>query len=147
MTIHQFLRGEITNPKGLFVEHFWAFSDDDLENTHDFIQWVFPLNEPSIAVPSSPVLTETEAQEIREDSYVTIMLVKAASLYCDFLRRNRHWICAYNHNHLRITRVIKSLRLLVGDGAADRFKSDVLALVGDELPKIGSKAIDFWNAA
>ena len=43
--------------------------------------------------------------------------------------------------------MIKSLRLLVGDGAADRFKSDVFALVGDELPKIGSKAIDFWNAA
>ena len=102
------------------------------------------LNEPSIAVPSSPVL-KTEAQEIREDSYVTIMLVKAASLYCDFLRRNRHWVCA-SHNHLRITRVIKSLRLLVGD-VADRFKSDVFALVGDELPKIGSKAIDFWNAA
>ena len=147
MSIHQFLRGEITNPKGLFVEHFWAFSDDDLENTHDFIQWVFPLDEPSSAVPSSPVLTESEVQEIRKDSEVTIMLVKAASLYCDFLRRSRHWICEYNHNHLRITRVIKSLRLLVGDGAADRFKSDVLALVGDELPKIGSKAINFWNVA
>jgi hypothetical protein len=50
-----------------------------------------------------------------------------------FLERNNHWIMNYNHTHLRITRVIKSLRLLASDEAADEFGDKVLALAGDNL--------------
>jgi hypothetical protein len=31
-----------------------------------------------------------------------------------FYPGNDHWLVAYDHNHLRITRIIQSLRLLVG---------------------------------
>ena len=39
----------------------------------------------------------------------------------------------YDHNHLRITRVIRSLRLLANDQVADGFKDKMLSLVGDNL--------------
>ena len=147
MSIHQFLLAETDNPKGLSIASFWAFTDDELENTHDFFQWAFPLDEPSNAVPSSPVLTKAEVKEISGDPEVGIIMVKAASRYRDYLRRKKHWVCSHNHNHLRITRVIKSLRLLVGDGAADKFKSNVLSLAGDELDQISETSRGFWERA
>ena len=35
-----------------------------------------------------------------------------------FYRDTRHWRAPVDHNHLRITRIIRSLRLLVSDAAA-----------------------------
>ena len=82
------------------------------ETTHDYIQWLFPLDEPSRSVNGVPVLTKLEIDEIRQSSLTQANLVKSARWFLGFLERNNRWITKYNHNHLRITRVIKSLRLL-----------------------------------
>ena len=50
----------------------------------------------------------------------------------------------YDHNHLRITRVIKSLRLLVSDEVADQFKSAILDLLGGYISVIGERSRGYW---
>ena len=122
-------------------------TDHQAEATHDYIQWLFPLDEPSRSVNGAPVLTELDIDEIKESILVQGNLAKSARWFLGFLERNDHWIKKYNHNHLRITRVIKSLRLLASDKAADEFKNIVFEYLGDDLNLIDPKARSFWNSA
>lgn len=79
------------------------------------------------------MLIEPEIEAIRQSRLAQANLAKSARWFVGFLERNDHWFTKYNHNHLRITRVIKSLRLLASDKAADEFRDKVLALAGDNL--------------
>jgi hypothetical protein len=122
-------------------------TDHEAETNHDYIQWLFPLDEPSRSVNGAPVLAELDIDEIRQSSLAQANLAKSARWFLGFLERNNHWITKYNHNHLRITRVIKSLRLLASDKAADEFRDKVLVLAGDNLNLVDQKARGFWTSS
>ena len=108
---------------------------------------MFPLDEPSQAVNGAPVLSDFDIDEIKENRLAIENLEESARWFLGFLERKDHWVTNYDHNHLRITRTIKSLRLLTGDLVADRFKSEVIALAGDNLNLVDQKARDFWASA
>ena len=138
-----FLEGKTPDHRGRILAMLLQQTDHQAETTHDYIQWLFPLNEPSRSVNGVPVLTELEIDEIRDSSLGQANLAKSARWFLGFLERNNHWIIKYNHNHLRITRVIKSLRLLASDKAADEFRDKMLILAGDKLNLIDPKARGF----
>ena len=147
MEIIGFLEGKTPDHRGRILAMLLQQTDYQAETTHDYIQWLFPLDEPSRSVNGAPVLTELDIDEIKESSLAQANLAKSASWFLGFLERNNHWITKYNHNHLRITRVIKSLRLLASDKAADEFKDKVFGYLGDEVNLIDAKARSFWNSA
>ena len=142
--IVSFLEGKAPDHRGRILAMLLQQTDHQAETTHDYIQWLFPLNEPSRSVNGVPVLTELDIDEIRQSSLAQANLAESARWFLGFLERNDHWITNYNHNHLRITRVIKSLRLLASDKAADEFRDKVLALAGDNLNLVDQKARGFW---
>ena len=45
--IVEFLEGSGTDRQNRKLKDIWLMQHSEIENTHDFIQWVFPLNEPS----------------------------------------------------------------------------------------------------
>jgi len=139
-----FLEGKTPDHRGRILAMLLQQTDHQAETTHDYIQWLFPLDEPSRSVNGAPVLTELDIDEIRQSSLAQANLAESARWFLGFLERNDHWITKYNHNHLRITRVIRSLRLLASDEAADEFKDKVLVLAGDNLNLIDQKARGFW---
>ena len=143
--IVSFLEGKTPDYRGRTFAMLLQQSDHQAETTHDYIQWLFPLDEPSRSVNGAPVLTELDMDEIRGSSLAQANLARSARWFLGFLERNDHWITKYNHNHLRITRVIKSLRLLASDEAADEFRDKVLALAGDNLNLVDQKARGFWS--
>jgi hypothetical protein len=142
-----FLEGKTPDHRGRILAMLLQQTDHQAETNHDYIQWMFPLDEPSRSVNGVPVLTELEIDEIRQSSLAQANLAKSARWFLGFLERNDHWITNYNHNHLRITRVIRSLRLLASDEAADEFRDKVLALAGDNLNLVDQKARGFWRSA
>ena len=142
-----FLEGKTPDHRGRILAMLLQQTDHQAETTHDYIQWLFPLDEPSRSVNGAPVLTELDIDEIRQSSLAQANLDKSARWFVGFLERNDHWISKYNHNHLRITRVIKSLRLLASDEAADEFRDKVLALAGHNLNLVDQKARRFWASA
>ena len=142
-----FLEGKTPDHKGRILAMLLQQTDHQAETTHDYIQWLFPLDEPSRSVMGAPVLNELDIEDIRHSELAQQNLVKSASWFLGFLERNDHWITRYDHNHLRITRVIKSLRLLASDDAADEFRSKMLKLAGDKLNLIDQKARGFWTNA
>lgn len=147
MPLREFLEGKGTDTNGRMIDDVIGFDDTNIENTHDFIQWTFPLKEASQAVFNSPVLSDQEVDQIRLSSIAQENLLRCSKWFLGFLERNRHWITWHNHNHLRISRAIKSLRLLSGNETADNFKSAVLTFVDEDLPKISQKSVSFWKSS
>ncbi len=58
--ILDFYNGKISNQEGLYFDDIMNFNHAKLEINHCYIQWLFPLREPSLAVPDSPVITDEE---------------------------------------------------------------------------------------
>jgi len=143
--IVSFLEGKTPDHRSRILAMLLQQTDHQAETTHDYIQWLFPLNEPSRSVNGAPVLTEMEIDEIRKSGLAQANLAKSARWFFGFLERNDRWITKYNHNHLRINRVIKSLRLLTSDKAADEFRDKVLQAAGDNLNLVDQKARGFWT--
>ena len=121
-----------------------AFDDQTIESTHDFIQWIFPLDEPSRSHPGAPVLDLFEIEEIKSSDVALENLMQSADWYFGFLQRHDHWIRQYDHNHLRISRAIKSLRLLVSDEVADRYKVAILDFLGGNISAISERSRGYW---
>lgn len=147
MALTGFLDGSTPDSRGRYITEIYSLSDQGIENTHDFIQWVFPLREASRAVFNAPVLSENDVRDIRDSEMAQENLSRSSDWYLGFLKRNKHWMTKYDHNHLRITRVIKSIRILVGDQEADKFRTQIFEILGDAKSKIDPKAVSFWMDA
>ena len=103
-----FLNGT-TNPDGLTVGAVLAMTNDELEAKHDWVQWAFPTWQRSRYNPTAPIVLPSETHG---DLLVAkANLVYLAERYLDFLSATRHWRHPNDHNHLRISRLIQSLRL------------------------------------
>ncbi len=123
-----FLKGGGTDGAGRNVFEVVAMTDQQIETTHDFIQWLFPLTEPSGANRRAPVLTDADVAAIHDSGLAQISLAAGTDRMAAFYQSNDHWLVAQDHNHLRITRIIKSLRLLRGPGEAGDFRHLILRL-------------------
>ena len=147
MSLVDFLNGTGPDHRGRYLRDIWDFDDETTEQTHDFIQSMFPLTEKSMSVPGVPTLSEDDVEAIRASEVARSNLEKSAQWYLGFLQRNDHWIKSYDHNHLRITRVIKALNLLLSQRAALTFLKSVLEVAGDKVNSVNQDAISFWRAA
>lgn len=96
---------------GRTFEQVVALDNIALEYGHDWVQWVFPLPEPSKAQPQSPVMTEADLQVFREDPEIRARIYTALLRFWRFLMETHRWHRAHDHNHLRITRVLRFLTL------------------------------------
>lgn len=146
-TVLNFLEEKFGDHQKRMISEIWSWSDDAWENEHDFIQWLFPLNEKSMSVPNAPVIREPEITWIKESKVAQASLRKSAERYKLFLSSEKYWKLSNNHNHLRITRVIKSLRLLCGDEEAHAFKYWVAGQLGEKIDRINEKTKQYWRLA
>ena len=55
--IVRFYRGTGFDARGRSLDEVLAWDDERLEDVHDYIQWLFPLDEPSQFTPHAPLLT------------------------------------------------------------------------------------------
>jgi hypothetical protein len=153
--------------EGRRVEEILAWPDSRLEAVHDYIQWLFPLPEPSGANPWAPVLSAGDIAAIRGSERAQARLRDAFARMLAFYglmtregriekgaafeERARNWLHPGNHNHLRITRILRSLGLL-GREAESRALWEFLQRLYQEERDAGRSAIsersfDFWRRA
>jgi hypothetical protein len=159
-----FYRGEATDSEGRFLRDLWGWDDDDLEAVHDFIQWLFPLPEPSRYNPDAPLLTEADVAAFQDDERLRANLRRSFQRILTFLglsltaegqvvegpnfraRLSDVWAVP-NHNWLRITRILRSLSLL---GLRDEVRAlyDRLdALRGSRRFPIPADTFRYWTDA
>jgi hypothetical protein len=142
-----FLSGSGPDGSGRYLANVLRMSDDALEYHHDYIQWLFPLPEPSRAVPGSPVLSKTEIEAIRGNPSIRKNLLAAVSRMRAFYENNDHWLTGFDHNHLRISRIIRSLDILVGKDEAESFLKIVMLRNESAGNPVNRRSVAFWQEA
>jgi hypothetical protein len=143
-----------------------GWDDHRLEAIHDYIQWLFPLPEPSGANPSAPTLDDATVQAFRSTPVMRDRLRQAflrmlrfyglawadgaqpnISRAGNFAIRSHEWLSPMNHNHLRLTRILRSLRLLGLEAESSGF-FDELKAIHQEFPgRITERTFDYWREA
>ena len=147
MNFKTFLLNESCDHKGRMLSDIYKFSDIEIEATHDFIQIVFHLAEPSFW-SSNKYFIESQQQidSLSKNKNVKEAILQSASWYISFLKRNNHWKNVNDHNLKRITRMIKSVRLIVGDIEADKVKKEIISIENIEK-LVGQKSLQYWKKA
>jgi len=159
----EFYSGRAPDHAGRFVGQIQRWPDERLETVHDFIQWLFPLAEASPVNPLAPVLDQETIEafaarpELRQtlrlsflrmlDFYGLAMESGAVLRAANFPERAENWLHPGNHNHLRITRILKSLNLLGLAEEARAFLECLEAIYAQEPGKISGTSLRFWRAA
>lgn len=143
---------EGVNPSGVL-----DYTLDQLEMCHSWVQWVFPLDEPSAVNPNAPLLTRELIEKLSDSiSFKEIFALLADKFYKFLCMEDRNtisnelvpiWITPHNHNFLRITRVIKSALLLKQHNVAEKFYSYAREMYEKYPEIIGDETLKFWVAA
>lgn len=174
LSIVNFYRGKVPDPKGRTIEQMWQFTDEGLERGHTYIQWLFPLREPSPHNPEALTLDQSTEDIFAgsQDGQVGPDYELQASLYKSFAMMMRfyhlrisvdewdprkvviekaeagrlHWISPMNHNYLRLTRIMTSCRLL-GLPEYSQALFDCLIKIAEDTPVISPTTLRYWHEA
>lgn len=141
----EFLKGTGTDHKGRKLDEILSLSDAQLEQSHDIIQWLFPLNERSMHNWYAPVLTEVDLVELKTEE-VQKGILKAYDRFTKFYN-DPQWLTPHNHNYLRVTRILKCFGL-AGLDNEKRIMKQVLNLVYTKYRDvIGETTKKYWDEA
>ena len=164
----RFYRLEGPDARGRTLPEIWAWDAARLEGVHDYIQWLFPLAEPSAFNPQAPILTAETIAVFRVDPELRQRLLQSLMLMlgfygltlstepgsapriepaADFAAKRRGWLRAGDHNHLRLTRILASLRLL---GLGDHSQALFACLAGiarDHPDAVSATTLAYWRRA
>ena len=111
MDFEKFLSHQGSDHKGRTLNDIWGFSDEEIEGIHDFIQLVFPTNKKSQSVFHGLYLDSEELIEtLRTNQQVRQSLITSSKWFLGFLQRNNHWKRRHDHNQLRITPRIATIK-------------------------------------
>lgn len=159
-------------PNGAYLREILdRWSDDELENCHDYIQWMFPTVQRSQFNKDAPMLDDETIAAFKESALLRPMLVTSLERMCKFYglqivqnvsppqivkavsypERKANWQEAdhgcINHNLLRLTRIIDSLVIfgLPQYGAA--LYRCLESIAAEEPMYISEKTVLFWRDA
>ena len=162
-----FYRGDGRDHRGRLLSHIHQYSFDALELHHDYIQWLFPLPEPSGANPSAPLLSEQDIAAFAADESLRKALLRSFELMLQFYgfelleqegrvevvrtagfdERIACWLTNGNHNFLRISRIVRSLTLLGCQRHAAAFLESLERIYAEHPDTVGSTTIGYWRRA
>lgn len=165
-SIVAFYSGAAPDDRDRYLSELQTWSDDALESYHDFIQWMFPLRERSGVNPSAPTLDDATIKEFRSRPELREQLrvsfrrmlrfygfeMKPQSLKvvkrADFQENSDNWLSPWNHNYLRITRILKSLSLLGLEEEAGAFFAALYEVYHSQgaNPTISKETFRYWEA-
>lgn len=163
-----FYLGEQPDSEGRMIQDIWAWNYQKLEHKHDYIQWLFPLLERSRFNRKAPVLNDEIIQEFRNNKFLRIHLFKSLKVMLSFYglqclnpesqnieitrsnlynERKQEWIDPGNHNYLRLTRILTSLRILGLENYAEALFECLEKIYQEESKKIGTESLNYWKNA
>ena len=165
-----FYSGTEPNHRGLYLREIQQWTGERLEAIHDYIQWLFPLPEPSGFNAAAPVLTREEIQEFRASpdlqqnlrvSFYRMMKFYGLEARSDrqitvarspnFATKAAGWLSPGNHNHLRITRILRCLTVLGLEAEANAFFNCLSEIYEGEqrkpMPAISEETMEYWRRA
>ena len=170
ITIVKFYGGRIKDSEGRSLDELLKKDDEYLEDAHDYIQWMFPTVQKSSFNVYAPELPEDAIYRFRNTRSLRKKLKKSLHRMNDFyglkvvqqgrsekIVRNKdtfedkaaNWLTPGNHNFLRMTRIITSLKTLGLEEESAQFFNALDEIYKDPKYKqvIGARTYKFWRAA
>lgn len=155
-----------SDPLGRDLNTILGWSDDKLEYCHNYIQILFPIPEQSRFNQSAPLIDEEtylafrQRPELRASlkrSYIRMLAFYgfehneySAEVHVSrtprFNEAAKTWARKFDHNHLRITRILRSLRVLGLATEAEAFWR-ALDQICKEKGVISKRSCEFWSRA
>ena len=136
MRLKLFHEGKAPLANGHRRDTLLFLSDEEFESNHGFIQWAFPTNEKSTSNFTAPTLDLESAIWLAENPGFVTFLENMTARFLEFLQRNKHWVNSHDHNHLRISRAIKSIRILHSYELANWFYERVIEFAGNVISNL-----------
>ena len=85
MTILGFLQGKEKDNKGRYLFDYWEADNQWLEETHNYIQWMFPLDKRSFHHPLvAPALKEYELEMAKQDEIIQYNMIMSFQRMLEF---------------------------------------------------------------
>ena len=156
MNYTAYLEGYETDDKGRTIDNILHWSNIRLEISHNYIQRVFPTDESSkhdrIFEPAtrddilSISLNEKAKDNIRKMYLKMLLLWKLDGENYKTIKMYRYWNQENNHNHLRMTRILKCFRLIEMNDELKDFSNRLIFLLEHNGLKISKKTEELWRA-
>ena len=160
-----FYQNRAADNQGRMIEEILKWDDEKLERVHDYIQWLFPLPEPSGFNSNAPQLSRDDIADFVMDAQVRTNMLRSfermLSFYgleqsqsketvrraVKFPERSSSWLSRGNHNFLRITRILHSLFLTGFEKQSEAFYKCLVDIYGANKTIIGSATFEYWRNA
>lgn len=157
-----FTLGASTDHKGRTIDEILGLDDFWLEHTHDYIQWLFPIPEAGRFNGFAPVLDPATRDCFASDLTMQAQQRRSLDRMLRFLGlvrcgaaieagpelnpRDHIWLKRGGHNHLRITRMIRSLHYCHQCDLAAAFMMAVIEL-GRTRGYVRDETLEYWLRA
>lgn len=161
-TLIAFQRGEGPDHQGQRIDDVWGLSHFWMEHTHDYIQWLFPIPEAGRYNGFAPVLDDKSREAFAGDPVMRASQRKSLDVMLNFFglsrtefgiaarddldMREHIWLKRGGHNHLRISRIIRSLHLCHQQALAATFREAVIE-IGTTQGIVSEQSIQYWRTA
>lgn len=163
-----FYLGEQPDSEGRTIQAIWAWDFEDLECTHDYIQWLFPIAEQSRFNINAPVVDAEIVRAFQSDrrlrqnlhkSFVVMLRFYGLQYHeheankieidrsADYPIRQREWVSIFDHNYLRITRILKCLMAFGLVAEANAFYQCLQQIYHEDSDLIGGETFEYWTNA
>jgi hypothetical protein len=162
-----FYSGTGTDDRGRSMADILAWDDTQLEQVHDYIQWLFPLPTRSAYNPFAPVLSAADIAAFREDGALQERVEDAFARILAFYgfervegqsgpvvrqspkfpERSPVWLTRQNHNHLRLSRILRFLVLAGLEPLALAFWRALDEVSRAQPHIVGERTARFWREA
>lgn len=151
----EFYRGIGRAAGGFTLHEIWSWDHRTLELRHDYIQWLFPTDQPSKFSHESPGFPPQLQEVFKNDPQIMANVARSFDLFSNFLglcyneesgcvergpdfsSKAQNWLAASvmspNHNWLRCSRVLHCLRLLGDTKRRDAFYNALEQIYVDGL--------------
>lgn len=146
--IYNFFAGTGTDHAGRTIQDYLEMSNETLELLHDYIQWAFPTRAASqCQAANAPLLSDEAVQLVRNDMKAMSNYYTMFDRMLKFYETTEHWLVDFDHNHLRITRIIHSSGEFFNVETAEYFLRTMLRLNRDAGSPVNTKSVNFWMRA
>lgn len=143
--------------EGRTLEDILSFSFSEMAGCCDYIQWLFPLQEPSNFNPDAPPFTDDDVTLFKANPVIQINLLRSFDKFLGYIGlelqegiqkaanfdEQKHIVFAgFNHNHLRVTRVLNCMAMCGHKEKAQQLLEFLLA--NRACPS--ENVLKFWEA-
>jgi hypothetical protein len=150
------------------IQEIWAWDFEKLEHTHDYIQWLFPSSERSAFNSNAPLVDDNVIQAFQSDANLRQSLLRSLTVMLqfyglqhqednqgkavviqseDYPSRKQEWVRRFDHNYLRITRILKCLMVFRLKDEAQAFYECLRQIYQENSDFIGDETFQYWTKA